>query len=58
MYTLLRTVCEMAYEMLVTWLDGDTKEKSRNHLITVLKELGYQSAASFLSFGEDDHFWK
>jgi ankyrin repeat protein len=57
-----RTTCEMAYQMLLEWQEGRTRgneqEKSRKTLIRVLQELGCESTADFLRFGESDHYWK
>ena len=56
-----RTTFEMAHQMLMKWKEasgGNKQHLSRTHLIRVLTKLKCVSAATFLKFGESDHYWK
>ena len=55
---LFRTTCEMAYQMLLKWLEGGSGQRTRTRLINVLIEHKCESNAEFLRVGEQDHYWK
>ena len=55
MAAFLRTMCEMAYQMLVKWRETG---EGRSALIRVLDQHNCESNAEFLKTGEVDHYWK